>query len=51
MPILLGCIVKDTAGSHDDDEGNSSKSLKGATPSRELRVGRWWWWWWLGLVE
>ena len=40
MPVFLGDIVKSTTGSHDGDKGNSSDSLKGATPSRELWMGR-----------
>jgi hypothetical protein len=38
--IILGDIVKSTTGSHDGDKGNSSESLKDATPSRELWMGQ-----------
>ena len=42
MSLPLGDIVEDATGSHDGDKGDSSKSLKGATPSRKLwaRLGR-----------
>jgi len=39
IPLPLGDIVEDTAGSHDGEKGDSSERLKAATPCGQLRVG------------
>jgi hypothetical protein len=39
IPLPLSDVIEDTTSSHDSDKGDSSESLKAATPCGQFRVG------------